>query len=75
MNENHNFSINPVGSGFFSIIESSPNIKLVRRKDDQKINLIEIKDPTVRVLKLINGEIDLIQNDLPFEMIKVIQGE
>jgi len=73
LNKNHNFSINPVGSGFFSIIESSPYIKLIRRKDDQKINLIEIKDPTVRVLKLINGEIDLIQNDLPFEMIKVIK--
>ena len=73
LNENHNFSINPVGSGIFKIIESSPNIKLVRRKDNQIINLIEIKDPTVRVLKLINGEIDLIQNDLPFEMIKVIQ--
>ena len=73
LNENHNFSVNPAGSGIFKMIESSPNIKLVRRKDDQRINLIEIKDPTVRVLKLINGEIDLIQNDLPFEMIKVIQ--
>ena len=39
LNENHNFSVNPVGSGIFKMIESSTNIKLVRRKDDQRINL------------------------------------
>ena len=54
-------------------MQSSPYIKLARRSDGQKINLIEVKDPTVRVLKLINGEIDLIQNDLPLEMIKLIE--
>jgi peptide/nickel transport system substrate-binding protein len=73
LKKNHNFSISPLGSGLFRMTKSSPYIELIRRKDNQRINLIEIKDPTVRVLKLINGEIDLIQNDLPFEMIKVIQ--
>lgn len=71
--QNHKFSERPIGSGPFELMQSSPYIKLARRSDGQKINLIEVKDPTVRVLKLINGEIDLIQNDLPLEMIKLIE--
>jgi len=73
LKQKHNFSERPVGSGFFNIVEGAPYVKLLRRTDGQEINLIEIKDPTVRVLKLINGELDLIQNDLPFEMIKIIK--
>ena len=73
LKKNHNFTLSPLGSGLFRMTKSSPYLELIRRKDNQRINLIEIKDPTVRVLKLINGEIDLIQNDLPFEMIKVIK--
>jgi len=73
--KNHNFSEMPIGSGPFELVESSPNIKLLRRSDGQLINLIEIKDPTVRVLKLMNEEIDLIQNDLPLEMIEIIKED
>ena len=31
----------------------------------QRIRFIEVKDPVTRCLKLVNGEIDLIENDLP----------
>ena len=71
--QNHNFSTNPIGSGPFRFLEKYPNLKIQRRLDLQIIELVNIKDPTVRVLKLLNGEIDLLQNDLPLEMIKLLQ--
>jgi len=41
----------------------------VRRRDDGlEIDLLEVKDPTVRALKLLRGEIQLVQNDLPPEL-------
>jgi peptide/nickel transport system substrate-binding protein len=75
LNQNHNFSINPVGSGPFKFIEKYPNLKIQRIIDSQTIELVNIKDPTVRVLKLLNGEIDLLQNDLPLEMIKLLEAK
>jgi peptide/nickel transport system substrate-binding protein len=73
LSKNHNFSTNPIGSGPFRFLEKYPNLKIQRRLDSQIIELVNIKDPTVRVLKLLNGEIDLLQNDLPLEMIKLLQ--
>ena len=73
LSNNHNFSTNPVGSGPFLFLEKYPNLKVERRHDSQIIELVKIKDPTVRVLKLINGEIDLLQNDLPLEMIRLLE--
>jgi peptide/nickel transport system substrate-binding protein len=75
LNKNHNFSTIPVGSGPFKFIEKYPNLKIQRRIDSQIIELVNIKDPTVRVLKLLNAEIDLLQNDLPLEMIKLLESE
>ena len=45
-------------------------LKLERIKDNQVIEFITLKDATVRVLKLLRGEIDLLQGDLPPEIIK-----
>ena len=75
LSKKHNFSKNPIGSGAFVFLGKYPNIKIQRKKDSQIIELVNVKDPTVRVLKLINGEIDLLQNDLPLEMIKLLEGE
>jgi len=75
LNNNHNFSTNPIGSGPFRFLEKYPNLKIQRRLDSQIIELVNIKDPTVRVLKLLNGEIDLLQNDLPLEMIKLLESK
>ena len=75
LSKKHNFSNNPIGSGAFVFLGKYPNLKIQRKKDSQIIELVSIKDPTVRVLKLINGEIDLLQNDLPLEMIKLLEGE
>ncbi|MDA9642525.1 ABC transporter substrate-binding protein [Nitrosomonadales bacterium] len=75
LSKKHNFSNSPIGSGAFVFLGKYPNIKIQRKKDSQIIELVNVKDPTVRVLKLINGEIDLLQNDLPLEMIKLLEGE
>ncbi len=75
LNQNHNFSTSPIGSGPFRFLEKYPNLKIQRRLDSQIIELVNIKDPTVRVLKLLNGEIDLLQNDLPLEMIKLLEDK
>ena len=75
LSQNHNFSTNPIGSGSFRFLEKYPNLKIQRRLDSQIIELVNIKDPTVRVLKLLNGEIDLLQNDLPLEMIELLEAK
>ena len=68
----HSFATQPMGSGPFEFISSKPNIQIRRILDSQLFELVEIKDPTVRVLKLINAEIDIIQNDLPLELINFL---
>jgi peptide/nickel transport system substrate-binding protein len=35
--------------------------------------LQEVKDPTVRVLKLLHGEVDVLQGELPPELVKYLQ--
>jgi peptide/nickel transport system substrate-binding protein len=38
-------------------------------KDNQVVNFVRVKEDTVRVLKLIRGEIDMVQNDLSPELV------
>ncbi|HSF71751.1 MAG TPA: ABC transporter substrate-binding protein [Methylotenera sp.] len=71
--KNHDFSHNPVGSGPLKFESWQHDLKLKRISDNQLITLQEVKDPTVRVLKLKKGEIDLIQGDLPPELVKHLQ--
>ena len=75
INNNHNFSMNPVGSGMFRYIPTSNKIRLERIKDGQVIEFIEIKDPTVRALKLLKREIDIVQNDLPIEVVNFLENQ
>ncbi len=72
--QHHDFSRNPVGSGPLKFESWQHDLKLKRISDNQPITLQEVKDPTVRVLKLRKGEIDLIQGDLPPELVKHLQG-
>jgi peptide/nickel transport system substrate-binding protein len=44
-------------------------LQLVRSHDEQVFEFIRIGDPTVRVLKLLRREVDLLQNDLPAELL------
>jgi len=67
----HSFSRQPVGSGPFEFSSWPENGKLFlkRLKDNQAVNFIRVKEDTVRVLKLIRGEIDMVQNDLSPELV------
>jgi peptide/nickel transport system substrate-binding protein len=61
---------NPVGSGPFVFLDWPDDglLRLQRRKDQQVFEFIHVADATVRVLKLLRGEIDMLQNDLPREL-------
>ncbi len=67
----HNFNLQPVGSGPLELVEriSQQKLLLQRRVDGQLFEILQVKDPTVRVLKLLNQEVDLLQNDLSPEMV------
>jgi len=67
----HNFSREPIGNGSMKIVDfrNDNHLKLLRLHDKKIIEFITLKDPIVRVLKLLKGEIDLIQGNLPPEII------
>ncbi|MES2500099.1 MAG: ABC transporter substrate-binding protein, partial [Pseudomonadota bacterium] len=71
----HDFSHQPIGNGALKFLSWHNKLVLKRVKDNQQINLIEVKDPTVRVLKLHRGEVDLLQGDLPPELVKYLQTQ
>jgi peptide/nickel transport system substrate-binding protein len=67
----------PLGSGPFRFAgwPEPGRVQLVRRADGQRFEFLRIGDPTVRVLKLLRGEIDLLQNDLPAELLEYLEGQ
>ena len=71
----HDFSHDPVGNGPLQFVSWQNKLLLKRTQDGQFISLQEVKDPTVRVLKLLRGEADLIQGDLPPELVKHLQSK
>ncbi len=73
--QGQDFSHNPVGNGALKFVSWQNKLVLQRVKDGQKITLQEVKDPTVRVLKLLRGEADLLQGDLPPELVKYLQDK
>jgi peptide/nickel transport system substrate-binding protein len=71
----HDFSHHPVGSGPLRLAQWSRTLKLERVADRQAIVLEEVRDPTVRVLKLLRGEADLLQGDLPPELVAYLKRQ
>lgn len=71
--ESYDFSHSPMGNGPLKFIAWQNKLTLQRVNDGQRISLIEVKDPTVRVLKLLHGEVDLLQGELPPELVKYLQ--
>ena len=67
----HPFSDHPIGSGPFRFLDrpDETRVRLVRQYDGQQVEFVRIPDPTVRALKLLAGEIHLLQNDLPPELV------
>lgn len=71
----HDFGHAPVGSGPFKMDRWQSALQLTRLTDGLKVRFEEVKDPNVRVLKLKRGEADLIQGDLPPELVKYLQKQ
>ena len=68
---NHPFQDSPVGSGQLKFLDwpAEDHLLLQRVSDNHVIEFVTVKDSTVRALKLLRGEIDIIQNDVPFELL------
>jgi peptide/nickel transport system substrate-binding protein len=73
--QQHDFSRRPIGSGVFEFVSWGRYLVLSRKRDGQAVIFNEVKDPTVRVLKLKRGEVDLLQGDLPPELVKYLQRQ
>lgn len=71
LHQAHPFNKAPIGSGPCRFIRwpQPGHLYLQRQRDQQSIEFLEVKDPIVRVLKLVQGEIDLLQNNLSPELI------
>ena len=72
----HSFGRAPVGSGGFRFIDwrSGGNLRIRRLRDGQVVEFVRVPQPTVRVLKLLRGELDMLQGDLPTELIQWLLG-
>ncbi|MCU7845854.1 MAG: ABC transporter substrate-binding protein [Candidatus Thiodiazotropha sp. (ex Monitilora ramsayi)] len=71
INNGHPFANRPFGSGEFIFLETDTAgvMKIQRKRDGHIFEIVEVKNPLVRVLKLLRGEIDLLQNDLTPELL------
>ncbi|MCU7939251.1 MAG: ABC transporter substrate-binding protein [gamma proteobacterium symbiont of Bathyaustriella thionipta] len=71
----HPFNNKPVGSGVFEFSHwpFDGQLFLRRQSDQQLFEFLKVTNPTVRVLKLMRGELDLIQNNLPPEHIAFLK--
>ena len=74
---NHPFHESPLGSGPFQLRAwpQPGRLSLTRIADGQVVEFQTIGDPTVRVLKLLRGEIDILQNDLPAELLSYLAAQ
>jgi peptide/nickel transport system substrate-binding protein len=66
------FNRAPMGSGTFEFVAWRPdgNLTIRRLIDGQVVEFVRVPQPTVRVLKLLRGELDMLQGDLPAELIQ-----
>lgn len=72
----HPFERTPVGSGAFRFLAwpEQGRLLLERVADRETLELRVVAEPSVRVMKLLRGEIDLLQNDLPPELFRWLRG-
>lgn len=62
----------PAGSGPFAFVSwpSEGQLILKRHSDGARFEFLTVKDPTVRVLKLARGEVDLLPDGISFELVE-----
>ena len=77
------FSLKPIGTGPYRIVEFVPNVRLVYERYDgfwgdkapfQRITIKRIPELSARITALANGEADLVTN-IPPDQIDVIQAD
>ncbi len=75
MSKKYPFQNQPVGSGSFQFVAwpEEGRLRLKRRRDGQHFEFLKVSEATVRILKLLRGEVDLIQNDLPPELLAYLK--
>lgn len=68
----HAFGRDPVGSGPFAFVDwrADGNLRIRRLGDGTVVEFVRVPQPTVRVLKLVRGELDILQGDLPTELVQ-----
>ena len=66
-----------IGNGPFRFngVEALSRVGLQRVFDEQEFVFLHVKDPSIRVLKLLRGELDIIQNDLQAELVSYLRGK
>ncbi len=66
-----NFNRDPMGSGPFRFLAwpVDDRLQIRRQSDGLVVEFIRVPKPNVRVLKLVRGELDMIQGDLPHEIV------
>ena len=66
----HPFARQPLGSGPFALADwEEERLRLRRVTDGRIFTFLRVPDATMRALKLIKGEVDMIQGDLPPELV------
>lgn len=67
----HPFNQNPIGSDSIAFHEwlNDNQLSLKRLDDNQIIKFITVKDSTVRVLKILRKELDIVQGNIPKEIL------
>jgi len=77
IDSDHPFNRQPVGSGSVAFQEwpNDGDLLLNRLNDNQRLKFITVKDSTVRILKLMRDELDILQNDIPREMINWLEEQ
>jgi len=75
MSREHPFQNHPVGSGPFRFVAwpEEGRLQLERNRDGQRFEFLKVSEATVRILKLLRGEVDMIQNDLPPELLAYLK--
>lgn len=77
IDKGHDFSASPVGSGPFRFKSGFVDGKLTleRIRDKKIFEFIHVTNANTRVLKLLKGEIDIIQNNLPYELTQYLESK
>lgn len=68
--QQHDFQHAPIGTGNCRFVSLNDQHLQLQRSDECLLSFIGVKDATVRLLKVVRGELDIVQNDLSPELIQ-----